>query len=151
MSDFHLAQYNIGRMRFPADSPEMADFMNGLDPINALADSAPGFVWRYTTEGSNNATSDHPYGDEEIIVNLSVWETREQLWDFSYRSEHMDFLRRRREWFVRLGDPDQVLWWVPAGTTPTVAEAMERLELIREKGPTPEAFSFRKYFDPVAV
>jgi hypothetical protein len=41
-----------------------------------------------------------------------------------------------------------VLWWVPSGHRPSVAEAILRLELLRAKGPTPEAFTFRNAFPP---
>ena len=34
----HLAQLNIGRLRYPTDDPRMADFMNNLDLVNGLAE-----------------------------------------------------------------------------------------------------------------
>src|SRR5438094_9735846 len=105
---FHLAVFNIGRVVAPLDSSQLKDFMDGLDPINALSEQAPGFIWRYTAEGTNNATADRPFGDD-VIVNFGVWESREQLWDFVYRTEHLDFLRRRREWFQKLAEPYLVL------------------------------------------
>ena len=40
------------------------------------------------------------------------------------------------------------LWWVPAGTTPTVEEAKRRLGLLERRGPTIEAFTFREPFPP---
>jgi hypothetical protein len=47
MSGFHdLAQVNIMRLRASLDSPDLAPFVAALDPVNALADGAPGFVWR---------------------------------------------------------------------------------------------------------
>ena len=97
----HLAVFNIGRPTAPLDSAQLQAFMDGLDPINALAERAPGFVWRYTAEGTNNATAARPF-DDDVIVNFGVWESREQLWDFVYRSDHLDFLRRRREWFQHM-------------------------------------------------
>ena len=42
----HLAQLNIARLMAPLDSPQVADFVAALDPVNAQADSATGFVWR---------------------------------------------------------------------------------------------------------
>lgn len=123
-----------------------------LDPINALADAAPGFVWRLQTE-DGNATSirafpkDAPGGDlGRMIVNMSVWETREALAEFVYRSAHMEVMRRRREWFQRAADAYQALWWVPAGNLPTVADAEERVAALRRHGPTPFAFTFRDHF-----
>jgi heme-degrading monooxygenase HmoA len=150
MTDHHLAQLNVGRLRRPLDAPESAGFVAGLKPINALADASPGFVWRLTDEGGEDATSLHPNGDD-MIVNLSVWESREALWDFTYRSDHLEVLRQRREWFVRMTEPFMVLWWVPAGHVPSVEEALGRLARLREKGPGPEAFTFREPYDPAGL
>ncbi len=148
MTDFHLAQFNIGRLKQPLDQPEMAEFLALLDPVNELADVAPGFVWRYTTEGANDAVTLRPYADDDqVAINMSVWRSRDELWDFVYRSGHLDVLRRRPEWFTRLAEVYLVLWWVPAGHRPTVEEGMERLALLRENGPTPQAFTFRSAFD----
>ncbi|GAB3671251.1 DUF3291 domain-containing protein [Actinocorallia lasiicapitis] len=143
----HLAQLNIARLAAPLDSPQLAGFVNGLEEINALADAAPGFVWRMVGE-ADDATDIRPYGDPELMVNMSVWESREALFDYVYRTVHMDYVRRRREWFQHLGEMFQVLWWVPEGELPTVAEAKERLEHLREHGPTPYAFTFRQAFEP---
>src|SRR4051794_19948392 len=141
--NYQLAVFNIGRMAAPLDTPRMQPFMDGLDQINALAEGTPGFVWRYTAEGTNNATAARPYeDDDEIIINFGVWQSREHLWDFVYRSDHLDFLRRRRDWFQHMNEPNLVLWWVPAGYIPSMAEARERLALLSDKGPSPEAFTF---------
>jgi hypothetical protein len=146
-STHHLAVFNIGRPTAPLDSAQLQAFMDGLDPINALAERAPGFVWRYTAEGTNNATAVRPF-DDDVIVNFGVWDSREHLWDFVYRSEHLDFLRRRREWFQHMAEPFLVLWWVPAGHVPSIAEALDKLDQLRREGPGPAAFTFRQPFDP---
>jgi hypothetical protein len=146
-SHFHLAIFNIGRPVAPLDSAELQAFMDGLDPINALAERAPGFIWRYTADGTNNATAARPI-DAEIIVNFGVWQSRQHLWDFVYRSQHLDFLRRRREWFRHMDEPFLVLWWVPVGHIPSIDEAILRLERLRQHGTTAEAFTFREPFDP---
>jgi hypothetical protein len=144
-----LALFNVARLAAPLESAQLQAFMDGLDPINALAERAPGFVWRYTAEGSNNATATQPLGDD-VIINFAVWASRESLWDFVYRSEHLDFLRRRRQWFRPMAEPFLVLWWVPTGHIPPIAEALDRLQRLRREGPTPEAFTFRAPFDPPA-
>jgi len=125
----------------------VADFFAALDPVNALADAAPGFVWRLQTE-SGNATEIRPYDDDLMIVNLSVWESIEALRTFAYRSDHRAYLRRRREWFEALSDAYLALWWVPVGTEPTPFDAVDRIALLREHGPTAEAFTFRDAFPP---
>lgn len=145
----HLAQINIGRLRAPTDDPLVAEFMAALDEINALAERSPGFVWRFMTE-DGNATAVRPFEDESMLINMSVWESIESLGDYVYRTDHVRFLRRRREWFERIGEPIVVLWWIPAGHVPTVAEAIERIDHLRANGPTSHAFTFRHPYSPAS-
>ncbi|MFI0480010.1 DUF3291 domain-containing protein [Actinomadura sp. 9N215] len=144
-SQYHLAQFNVGTLLAPLDDPLLAEFVARLDPVNALADAAPGFVWRLVGEGEADATGMRPAG-EDVIINFSVWESADSLWDFVYRSAHLETMRRRREWFQRHVEAHLVMWWIPAGHVPTVEEALERLALIREHGPTPRAFTFNSSF-----
>ncbi|MER5483630.1 DUF3291 domain-containing protein [Streptomyces sp. NPDC002812] len=137
----HLAQLNVSTLLHPLDDPRLAPFVEMLDPVNAAADGAPGFVWRLVAEGAADATGLRPAG-EDRIVNLSVWETQESLWDFAYRSGHLEMMRRRREFFERHVEAHLVLWWVPAGHIPTVGEALERLAELQAHGPSPRAFTF---------
>ncbi len=141
MTSAHLAQLNVATLRHPLDDPRIAPFVELLDPVNAAADHAPGFVWRLMEDGAADATGLRPAGDH-VIVNLSVWESQEALWDFAYRSGHLDVMRRRREWFERHVEAHLVLWWVPAGHRPSVGEALERLADLRANGPSPRAFTF---------
>jgi len=142
---FHLAQINIGRVVAPIDSPQLADFVAQLDPVNRLADAAPGFVWRLQS-ASGNAT-DVVYNDDPMVhVNMSVWESLAALRDFVYASHHMQVLRDRAKWFEKMDKPPSCLWWVPAGHTPSVAEGRERLEHFQTHGATPFAFSFSHSF-----
>jgi heme-degrading monooxygenase HmoA len=143
----HLAQVNVALLRAPLDGPELAGFVALLEPINALADRSPGFVWRLQTE-DGDATAVRPFDDDRILVNLTVWESLEALRDFVYASRHLDAMRRRREWFHRLAIPYLALWWVPPGTVPTVAEAKRRLELVQRQGPGPDAFTLREPSPP---
>ncbi len=147
MTQWHLAQLNVARLHHPIDAPETSEFVANLDPINALADAAPGFVWRLQDD-SGNATSILPTPDPLFIVNLSVWESIAALEDFVRRSAHAAFLRRRREWFERSADAYLVLWWIPVGHEPSVDEAMTRLHHLRAHGPSATAFTFRHRFDP---
>ena len=143
---WHLAQLNIGRLRAETDDPSIAEFMDNLDPINALAEASPGFVWRLQTD-DGNATAIRAFPNDDLMVlNMSVWESMEQLADYVYRSAHTPFLRRRAEWFERLREVYLVMWWIPAGTVPTLDEALARLDHLRTFGPTPEAFTFRQPF-----
>ena len=144
MSNYHLAQLNIARLLAPIDSPQLADFVANLDRVNALAESSPGFVWRLKDD-AGNATALRPLG-EDMIVNMSVWEDVAALHGYVYRSAHIEVMRRRREWFDRMVEAYMVLWWVPKGHIPTVEEAIERLTVLRERGPSADAFTFRKSF-----
>jgi hypothetical protein len=141
----HLAQVNVATLRAPLDGPELAGFVAQLEPINALADASPGFVWRLQTD-DGDATAIRPFHDDRILVNLSVWESLEALRTFVYASRHLEVMRHRRAWFHRMADPYLALWWVPAGTVPTVAEARRRLGLLERHGPGPDAFTFRAPF-----
>ena len=146
--EWQLAQVNIGRLRARVDDPLIAEFVAALERINAVADAAPGFVWRLQTE-DGNATAIRPVDDDELLaINLSVWESVEALADYVYRSEHVEFMRRRREWFERFGTSYLALWWTRAGTIPTVPEAMARIAQLDRDGPTPAAFTFKHRFAP---
>ena len=146
-SGYQLAQLNIARMKFDMDGPEMRDFNEALDPVNASADSSPGFVWRLQDQ-DGNATEYHIWGDPDWLVNMSVWDSLEALKTFVRSRLHLEVMSRRREWFSQVSEAYVVLWWVPAGHRPTVDEAQARLEKLREKGPTPEAFNFARPFPP---
>jgi len=147
MSDYELAQLNIGFIRGPMDSPVMAEFAANLARINALADASPGFVWRLQTE-AGNATDIRPFEDPNQLLNMSVWSDADSLRRFVYRSAHAEILKRRREWFEPVKEAIMVLWWVPRGHRPSIEEAVAKLERLRESGPTPEAFTFRQTFPP---
>ncbi len=143
-SNYHLAQLNVAALKAPLDSPELKDFVDNLERINALGESSPGFVWRLVGDG-NDATSLRPLG-ENVVINLTVWNDVASLRDFAYRSAHVEIMRRRREWFTRMGDAYLALWWVPKGHVPTVSEAVAKLEHLRRHGPSPEVFTFGEAF-----
>lgn len=146
MTGYHLAQINVGRFLYERYNPANADFMNALDPVNAQADVAPGFVWRLVGDG-NDATDLVPdQSDPQLLVNMSVWTDVEALAAFVYRNaDHLALMRRRKEWFEKI-EIFQALWWVPIGHIPTVAEGMERIAMLRAKGPSADAFTFRHPF-----
>lgn len=146
MPRYHLAQANIGRLRAPVDTPMMEGFRTQLDPINALADETPGFVWRLQTE-DGNATAIRPDPNDDLMaINMSVWTSLEALQRFVYKSDHVGVMRGRKQWFHSLDRPILVLWWVAEGHRPTVAEALERLRHLEQHGPTAHAFTFRTPF-----
>jgi hypothetical protein len=132
-------------MLAPLDNPIMADFVAWLPEINAVADNAPGFVWRLQTP-EGDATSLRVFDDEYMLVNMSVWDSVESLSQYTYQSQHKEVFRRRKDWFKMLDTPAVVLWWIPATHIPTVEEAKVRLDYIHQYGPTPHAFTFKKRF-----
>lgn len=140
-----LAQINIARMKAPLEDPIMTDFVNNLDRINARAEESPGFIWRLKDE-NNNATAINPFGDDFILVNLSVWKDRESLFQYVYHTDHSEILKRRKEWFALMEEMHMALWYVPEGQYPSAEAGKLRLEYLREKGESPYAFSFRKNY-----
>ena len=146
---FHIAQLNVGKTHHPVEHPRMIGFTSRLAEINALAERTPGYVWRLQGE-SGDATGIHVFDDPLIIVNLTVWESIERLYEFSYHTDHAEVFRLRRAWFEQWPGPHLVLWWIPAGTMPTLAEALARLERLAAEGPTPDAFTLKVRFPPPA-
>ena len=148
---YELAQLNIGRILAPLDSEQLSGFVGGLEHINGLAEAAPGFVWRLRDEETGDATSIRPFEDDWILVNMSVWQSPESLRAFVYDDAHRSYLKRRREWFEKLGEAVTVLWWVPGGQRPTTGQARERLEHLRKHGVTEYAFGLQDAFPAPAV
>lgn len=149
---YHLAQFNIARLRAPLDTAEMAEFVAFLDPINAFAERCPGFVWRLTApDGASSSYLSAADDDPMVIPNLSVWTDIASLRTFAYQTVHRYFLQNRRTWFERMEGRLLVLWWVPAGCAPVLDEAKARLRLLEERGPTAAAFTFQDAYDPTGT
>ncbi|WP_211361703.1 DUF3291 domain-containing protein [Pseudonocardia cypriaca] len=142
-----LAQVNVARLRAPMDDPAMREFVAGVGPIHRLAHTSPGFVWQLHVDGGHGVCV-QPAEGGPVFVNLTVWRDYDALHEFTYRSPHAGFLKRKTRWFAATPQPSTALWWVPAGTTPTVDEALRRLRHLRTYGPTPRAFSLRRRFHP---
>ena len=143
-----LAHLNIARMRAPLDSPVMAEFVAQLDTVNAIADEAPGFVWRMVEEDPNDPAliALGPL----MLVNLSVWRDAQALANYVYRSAHAGVLKERGRWFLPQERATTVLWWVPGGHIPNLQEATDRLVGLQTWGPSFRAFSFRHLFPPTS-
>jgi len=154
LANFHLAQVNIARLIEPLDSERLSDFVAALDPVNASADSAPGFVWRLKTE-EGNATSLSAFewdleGSAGVLTNMSVWESFEALKDFAFSPLHLEVLRKRKNWFFKVDQATTALWWIPAGTIPTLEDAESKVRHLRKHGPSPLAFDLSLKFPPNA-
>jgi hypothetical protein len=142
-----LAQVNVMRLKAPLDSPALAAFVAAIAPVNAIADAAPGFVWRLKN-AYDGASPLLLFDGEALLVNMSTWRSLEALTDYVYRTGHADVMRRRREFALPIGEAYVALWWVPRGHEPTVAEAEERLRHLRAHGPSPFAFGIKAPFAP---
>ena len=144
---FHLAQVNIAIAKYSYDDPQFAGFVDNLDRIYTMAESTPGFVWRHISV-NNDAEAKAVFNEPELIFNMSLWESKDALSDFVYKSDHVNILRQRAEWFVPRNGPIMALWWQEVGTIPSIPEARHRLDLLAQAGPTEDAFTFGNLFDP---
>lgn len=140
----HLAELNVGRLVAPTDDPRVADFMNNLDRINGLGKRMPGFVWMMEGAGEPGTgnTDVKLDGDPLFVANLTVWENYDSLKTFVYQTLHKKFMDRKAEWFEALADKHFVMWWVPAGHTPTIDEALARLDHLKQHGDSDHAFGW---------
>ncbi|MCK9915229.1 DUF3291 domain-containing protein [Microbacteriaceae bacterium K1510] len=136
----HLAQFNIGRIKYPLDDPRMAEFVSNVARVNALAEQIDGFVWRLQGE-SGNAMGMTVYGDPRVLPNLTVWKDVEALERFVWKTVHNRFYGRREEWFEKMDTP-LVMWWVPEDHRPSVDEGVARLEHLKAHGPSDHAFGW---------
>jgi hypothetical protein len=138
----HLAEVNIGRVLGGSDDPRMADFYSNLARVNALAERMPGFVWRLKDETGDSAMMLHWPGDPTMAVNMSVWETAEDLGAFVFQTVHRNIYARKHEFFVMPTDVTVAMWWVDEGHVPTLEEAKERLDHLNANGPSEFAFGW---------
>lgn len=146
MKKYYIAEINIAKMKgVNINDPLMKEFVDNLDIINQIAENSHGFVWRLKDE-NNNATSLNPYEDEQIIINVSVWKSIETLEVFMYKSLHSEFLKRRKEWFMKYGSAHTAMWWIPEGHIPTLEEAVEKLDYLQKNGASADSFDFRNKF-----
>ncbi len=145
----HLAEFNVARLAAPLDAPESAEFVRALEPINALADVSPGFIWRWTDERdkSDGYGTAAEFDDPLVIINFSIWTDLDSLKHYVTRSGHSSYLRRRRDWFERPTEATTACWWIDEGERPSVAEGVRRLTLLRAEGPTAEAWPMNHPFD----
>jgi hypothetical protein len=151
MGEFQIAEINIARMKgVDINDPIMKEFVDNLDKVNSIAESSKGFVWRLKDE-SNNATNINPYNDEQVIINISVWQSIESLEDFMYKTFHSEFLKRRKQWFQNFGKVSTAMWWINKGDLPNVNEAVEKLAYLQKNGPSEIVFDFKKKYPPPGI
>lgn len=146
MSEFHIAELNVARLRFDINDPRIADFVNNLNRVNAAAERSEGFVWRLKDEGGTSVeiTQD---ADPMVIPNLSVWTDVSSLENFVFKTVHKRFYDRRADWFEVMDQMHFVMWPVAYGHEPTLEEAWDRLDHFNKNGSTDRAFGWEHVAD----
>ena len=138
----YLAQLNIAKLLKPIDHPQISEFRENLDRINRLAEESKGFVWRLQDE-YGSATNIQAFDNPNFIVNMSVWETIEDLKNYVFKSGHAEIMKKRKKWFEKHTSHYMVMWWVDQAHIPTLEEAIERLDYLKAHGESEYAFSFK--------
>ncbi|NNK10574.1 MAG: DUF3291 domain-containing protein [Flavobacteriaceae bacterium] len=146
--DYYFAQVNVAKSKYPLEDPRMADFVNNTARINAIAEKSHGFVWRWVEEPNSGVSE--IFEDPALVVNMSIWESREVLMDFTYRSPHMEIYKRKNEWFEKLNSAHMVCFFTKESEI-TLVEAKKRLDHLNKMGETPIAFTFKSSFSPSDV
>lgn len=146
---YNIAAFNIAEAKFPMDDAAMKDFNDAIDKVNQEAESSKGFVWRMQDD-SGNATNIRIYDNANMIVNLTVWKTVEDLKNYIYNGDHLSVFVRKKEWFVAMKTAHMVLWYVKDGELPSAEEAKTKLDYLIQNGPSQAAFGFRHIFAPPA-
>ena len=138
-----IAQMNFGITVAPLDSPIMSEFTDNLDRVNALAEASKGFVWRLKDE-SGNATSIDVMTDPKAVLNITVWRSVQDLYHFTFKTDHSYFVRNSARWFVPTSKRSMALWALDDDAPmPTIEEAFARLHHLETHGSTNLAFDFK--------
>ncbi|WP_406683649.1 DUF3291 domain-containing protein [Seonamhaeicola sp. MEBiC1930] len=144
MYKFYLAQVNVAKRLAPMDDPIMQDFINNVDRINTIADEAEGFVWRMKDEDKDLGAK--IFQDETLLINMSVWTDIDALFNYTYKTGHLEVFKRKKEWFSKVQMKHMAFWYVPVGYQPNFYDAKERLDYLNTNGDTPYSFTFKKRF-----
>lgn len=135
-----LAQFELFKAKFTKTEPRTDVFYGSTMYVNEPAEKHPGFIWRDSED--DHQIIQELWGDG-YLYTLLVWKDVESLKDFLYKSPHIEFMKRGKEWVHPISMPRTVLWWIPQGHTPCVGEAHSRLELLYEQGPSYRAFDLK--------
>ena len=138
-----IAQMNWGKLRFSLEDIRMAEFTKSLDKVYQLAESHPGFIWRIPDNQSELQLADLGF-DKLISSTVSVWDNLGSLKDYTYNSIHGVYLKRSSEWFKIIDGPQLVIWDVKKNNQPTFKEAFERLDYLKNNGPSDFAYGWER-------
>jgi hypothetical protein len=146
----HIAEFNVGVLKHDWADPRVADFANNLDRVNAVAQRSPGFLWMLGEDAMDAAQNDPDGplgGNPRTASTLSVWEDVASLERFVWTTVHKQFYDRRAEWYAPTDALRLVMWWVPTGHRPGIAEAMDRFRHLEAQGPSDHAFGWSHLAD----
>ena len=162
-------QVNVAIGVAPEDSDQMQPFFQRLEAVNKLARRAEGFIAMLSDIEDGSVSSGGggcEYFPEGYYVNISLWRDVESFKKFTYTGAHAFVLKRKSEWFVEwdedLYGPKQCMWWVPKKvrgengeedtsgifSMPSPREAADRLQSLRENGPSQDAFTLSHLYPP---
>jgi hypothetical protein len=153
-----LAFFTFGVLKAPIGDSMVQGFADRLEGVYAAAEGSAGFFARSVR---NYQTWEHSWGPvvapectpngvtlSELAMTLSVWRDLESVAAFAYRGSHGEALSKRSDWFRKGAWPSHVAWWIDEHHRPTWSEAVVRIDRLHERGSLPEAFTFRRPFDP---
>ena len=134
-----IYQFNVAQMKYPKDASEMQSFFNAVPHVQRLAESSPGFIWREVNE--DDPTISNRLGTD-FIVNLSAWESLDALYAFVFSQSHRQIMMARDHWFTHVGKALSVVWFANDAPYPSWDQAIDRLEMLWQNGPTRDAFDY---------
>lgn len=136
-----IAQMNWGRMRFPLTDRRMSEFAGSLAEVYRLAELHRGFIWRIPDDEAASQLSALNF-DDRTSSTVSVWESVEALKEYTFESLHGRYFDRKSEWFEGVEGPQLVIWDVEPASRPTFKEAFDRLEILKQDGPSNFAYGW---------
>ena len=139
-----IAQMNWGRLKYPLQDKRMSEFTDSLHNVYILAENHPGFIWRISESESELQLYDLGF-DNLISSTVSVWNNIESLKDYTYNSLHGVYLKRSSEWFEKIDGPQLVIWNCEKDAQPNFKDSFDRLENLKNKGPTDYAYGWLGY------
>ena len=114
--------------------------------LNELAEKSKGFIWQQKFNTGKIPEILMVKGDEYLPVNLSVWQSIDDLYEYVYKTTHGEMLHRKADWLTKIQQMQTAIWHVAPGHIPSIEEANKRFLLLQSKGETPNAFTFKKRF-----